>query len=80
MISCREATRLLSQSMEHPLPLSTRVALKFHLFICRFCRRFGRDLRLLRRAFRRYREVGKDDQSLSAEARERMKKTLGGDS
>jgi hypothetical protein len=37
MISCREAARLSSKSLEQPLLFWERVALRFHLSICTVC-------------------------------------------
>jgi len=52
MLSCREATRLLSESMDHELPLGRRSALRFHLALCRFCRRYLAQVSFLRRVLR----------------------------
>ena len=52
-ITCKEAARLLSQSMDARLPLWQRVRLRLHLAICDACTNFSRQLRLLRRALRR---------------------------
>ena len=34
---CHDITRLLSQSMEHPLPLRTRLLIRLHFTICVWC-------------------------------------------
>lgn len=47
MLSCRHAARLLSESLDRPLPRSKRFALKFHVLICTYCRRYGKQIRLL---------------------------------
>ena len=47
MLSCREATRLIARSMEAPLTLAERIALAFHLVMCRFCRRYRKQLQWL---------------------------------
>jgi len=47
MLSCKEATRLLSEALDRRLLLSERVALCFHLFICKLCRRYARQIRVL---------------------------------
>lgn len=52
MLSCREATRLMSESMDHPLPLGRRVALRVHVSLCRFCRRYLAQVCFLRRVLR----------------------------
>jgi len=54
MLSCKEASRLLSQGEERRLTLSERVKLWLHLRVCRACTRFARQLAFLRQAMRRY--------------------------
>jgi hypothetical protein len=49
-ITCLEASRLLSQSMDTPLPLWQRARLRLHLALCDACTNFSRQLRFLRRA------------------------------
>ena len=46
---CRDAARLLSESMDRRLPLAERVGLRVHLLLCGLCRRYGRQLVFLRR-------------------------------
>jgi predicted anti-sigma-YlaC factor YlaD len=52
-ISCKEASRLVSQSHDRELSLGERVRLRVHLAICRGCRAFSAQLAFLRRAVRR---------------------------
>ena len=46
---CRDAARLLSESMDRRLPLAERVGLRAHLLLCGLCRGYGRQLVFLRR-------------------------------
>ena len=55
-LTCKEATRLLSQSMDAKLTGAQRSALRLHLSLCDACTRFGAQLNVLRSAMRRYRE------------------------
>ena len=55
-LTCKEASRLLSQSQEQKLTLSQRAALRLHLSACIACTRFGAQLNSLRAAMRKYRE------------------------
>ena len=55
MLSCREATRLLSQRQERALTTIENVKLRLHLIVCVACRRFARQLAFLRTALARYR-------------------------
>jgi predicted anti-sigma-YlaC factor YlaD len=53
MLSCKEATQLVSQGLDRRLGFFERAALRVHLAICHGCRNFSRQMRLLRRAMRR---------------------------
>ena len=53
MIDCREASRLISQNADRPLPLARRLQLRLHLFVCDACSNFSRQVRLLREAVKR---------------------------
>lgn len=50
MLSCKEATRLMSQSLERPLGMGERVSLRMHKMICDSCRRAERQFQFLRNA------------------------------
>ena len=47
MLSCRQASQLISQSLDRPLTLRERFALKLHLTICKYCKRFGQQIQTL---------------------------------
>ena len=49
-LSCKEASRLLSQAMDRELPLWDRTRLRLHLMQCDACNNFERQVRFLRRA------------------------------
>jgi hypothetical protein len=55
LLTCREATRLISQQLDGPLPIDRRMLLRFHLIWCIACRRFEQQGALLRKAMQRYR-------------------------
>lgn len=48
--SCRDVTRLASESMDRTLPLSTRIQLQLHYWICQACTEYRRQLLVLRQA------------------------------
>ena len=52
-ISCREATRLMSQARDRRLSLRERAELQVHLALCRGCRAVSAQFALLGRALRR---------------------------
>jgi ATPase subunit of ABC transporter with duplicated ATPase domains len=58
LLTCKEASVLLSQGQERRLGLRERLVLKIHLLICDGCTNFSRQLALLRDAIRRYRDEG----------------------
>ena len=51
-LSCKEATRLMSQAQDRELSLGERASLQFHLAICRGCRAVSKQFDFLRRAMR----------------------------
>lgn len=81
MPSCRHASELISESMDRTLSLRERAALRFHLLVCSACRNYRRQLALIRQALRE--GAGTLDEltasaglSLSAEARERLRRAI----
>lgn len=48
MLSCHEATRLMSEAQDRALTMGERLSLRTHLLICRGCRNFEDNLRSLR--------------------------------
>ena len=81
MLSCKDVTQLISESMDHSLPFGKRVGVRLHLLICRFCARYERQLLLIRETVRRLAATGEKPGephggTLSAEARERIRIAL----
>ncbi|HEY6239957.1 MAG TPA: zf-HC2 domain-containing protein [Burkholderiales bacterium] len=58
-LSCREASRLISEGMDRRLSFTEKFALRLHVGICDACTRFTRQIELLRRALKNY--PGPDD-------------------
>jgi hypothetical protein len=52
-LTCKEATRLVSQGLDRKLGLWDRLRLRIHLAICAACTAFARQMELLRRAIQR---------------------------
>jgi hypothetical protein len=76
--SCRQASRLQSDALDRQLTLRQRMGLRIHLWLCKWCRRYGKQISFLRVAAH---EHDKEDVSvstpvLSAEARERIQRRL----
>jgi hypothetical protein len=78
--TCRQTVSVISHSMERPLSPRERVKTKLHLWVCIWCVRYLEQLQLMRDTLRaRGAKLPDDDTSnasLSAEARERMKRAL----
>ncbi|HEY2338675.1 MAG TPA: zf-HC2 domain-containing protein [Burkholderiales bacterium] len=51
-LTCREASRLVSQGLDRKLGFGDRVALRVHLAICDGCTNFKKQVDFLRRAVR----------------------------
>ncbi|HSV16857.1 MAG TPA: zf-HC2 domain-containing protein [Casimicrobiaceae bacterium] len=56
MISCQEASRLLSQRQDRQLRFWERLRLRAHLGLCDICTRFAKQLDFMREALHRYRD------------------------
>ena len=56
IISCKDASRLVSQREDAPLSAWQRLALRLHLSVCAACTRFEKQITFLRDAMRQYRQ------------------------
>jgi hypothetical protein len=76
--SCKEAARLQSAALDGKLTLRQRLGLRFHLVLCRWCRRYGKQITFLRSAAQQSAEHDEHSPSevLSPEAHERIKRNL----
>ncbi|GAB2524958.1 zf-HC2 domain-containing protein [Microbulbifer agarilyticus] len=54
MMDCKQATRLLSEQQDRKLSRREKLALKFHVFMCKACRNFGQQMGSLRDLARSY--------------------------
>ena len=55
-LSCQQASRLLSQREDEPLPIGKRLRLRLHLAYCDACTNVSRQFETLRLAMRRWRD------------------------
>jgi hypothetical protein len=76
--TCRQAARLQCDALEQSLPQPKRLGLWLHLLICKWCRRYGRQIRFLNEAAHTHPDVLNQAgaQKLSDEARARIKNNL----
>src|SRR6201985_3971851 len=51
---CREMVRILSQSMDQPMPLMMRIKKRLHFLICCWCQRYEEQLHYMRRTAREF--------------------------
>ena len=54
MLSCKQATELMSQEKDRPLSLGERIGLRLHVWICAGCGTYRRQMDVLRAACRRF--------------------------
>lgn len=75
---CQQIVEQISDSMERRLSVRQNINLKLHLWICAWCQWYLEHLHLIRDAARANDRDLTSGPSLSAEARERIKRTLNG--
>jgi hypothetical protein len=81
MPSCKEVSRLVSESMDRELPFRQRFSIRLHLLMCSLCSRFRRRFAFLREAAHAFGESGDEGEQpanlqLSPQARARIKQIL----
>ena len=79
MLSCQEASHLISEHQERSLTTRERLGLRLHLWLCISCRRFERQIALLRQALRLLGQralSGTDGPDLPPAARDRIRKAM----
>lgn len=78
MLSCKQASQLLSQSLDRNLSRRELIGLRLHLMLCSMCRRFGRQVMGIRSMLRRFRQQIEQDETvkLPTEAKQRIARVL----
>ncbi len=78
IVSCKEASRLVSQSLDRQLAWRERLVLRMHLAVCKYCRLFSQQLQTLKlTAQSLVRQTEKDlSITLSAKAKIRIAKEI----
>jgi hypothetical protein len=75
-LRCEAASQLSSRELDEALPFLDRLALSCHVAVCKSCRRFRVQIRLIRKAVRRREQFLAESRSaeggLSPEARKRI--------
>ena len=75
---CREMVRILSQSMDEPMPVGIRVKKRLHFLICCWCQRYEQQLVYMRQTARQFPDHADEasDVPFPPDAKERIKKRL----
>ncbi|SRR6266567_953224 len=75
---CKQAARMQSDAVDRKLPFFQWLGLRLHLVLCKWCRRYGKQIRFLRDAAHEHpEEMAKPlPHKMSDEARERIKRRL----
>lgn len=79
MLKCQDTSQLISESFDRKLTLRERLGIRMHLTMCRFCRRYKKQLEFIRglmAAYRRHLDQNPAEGQLSTEAKFRIKRTL----
>ena len=61
MLTCRQATQLLSEKQDRQLLLKEQSGLQFHLMICSSCRRFGKQIKTISELSKAYKQFDVDE-------------------
>jgi len=75
---CRDVVRILSEQMDHELPVVMRLKLRLHFLACCWCERYMKQLHYMRETACRFPERAGEGggSALSPEARFRLKHVL----
>lgn len=78
MLSCKQTSLMVSQSLDRPLTWRERWAVRAHLLICVYCRRFTKQLKFIRRQMQGWQQQNNEnaDLQLSLAAKERIAQQL----
>lgn len=78
--SCKHASRLISEQLDHPLPLLEKLMLNIHLAMCTNCVFFERQIKALKGIIGKHTtledELPSPPASLSSEVQERIKSLI----
>jgi hypothetical protein len=71
---CKEILPLISREMDSKLPLAQVIKVALHKHICEWCKRYADQVHIIQSAVQS--QDVRTEQSLSSDARERMKRAL----
>ena len=78
MLNCKQTSQLVSQSLDRRLSLRERIAVRIHLLICKYCKRFSQQLFAMRLGLQRMTKSVENDTQLHmpSESKARIAKAL----
>lgn len=76
MLSCKKAAALSSQALDRRLSMREQAALYVHVAVCRVCRSYRRQLKLIRAAAAQFEHRLAEGEDLDPVARERIRERL----
>jgi len=77
MRTCKEISKLVSESLDRDLPFRERMAMRVHLMMCSLCRTYSHQMHTLRQMVRQSEKSGVADQDhLPEDARNRIRQAL----
>ncbi|EUJ11403.1 hypothetical protein Meth11DRAFT_2246 [Methylophilaceae bacterium 11] len=78
MLNCKQTSQLVSQSLDRRLSLRERIAVRLHLLICKYCKRFSQQLLAIRIGLQRMTKSMEEDTHLNmpSETKARIAKAL----
>lgn len=75
-LKCEHSTHLVSDGFDRDLTFSERWAVRLHAMVCLSCRRFGKQIRLLKGMLQVHPERTDDATKLSPEALARIRRAI----
>jgi predicted anti-sigma-YlaC factor YlaD len=77
-MDCKQASQIISQSLDRKLTLRETLVLKFHLFICIACKQFNQQLMALRTTFKKLNTLIENDTNIQmpSETKKRLLKSI----
>jgi hypothetical protein len=77
IMNCKDVTRLVSQSMDEKIPWHLHLKIRFHLIYCTWCKRYQKQLEILRQTLRAMPEKASfKDARMPESAKDRIRKNL----
>lgn len=78
LLNCKQTSQLVSQSLDRRLSLGERIAVRVHLCICKYCKRFRQQLLAMRHGLQRMTTAIEQDTQIHmpSETKTRIAKVL----